>query len=67
MGADDNVVEEPKVIMGHPGLRALGIVSLSKAMGTTHFMLNQAHDVLRQEREDINEERLRLSVWLSLL
>jgi hypothetical protein len=25
------------------------------------------HDVLRQEREDINEERLCLLVWVSLL
>jgi hypothetical protein len=25
------------------------------------------HDVLRQEREDINEERLHLSMWISLL
>jgi hypothetical protein len=28
MGTDDNAVEKPEVIMGHPGLRALGIVSL---------------------------------------
>jgi hypothetical protein len=25
-------------------------------MGITHFALNQAHDVVCQEREDINEE-----------
>jgi hypothetical protein len=36
-------------------------------MGTTHFALNLVHDVLRREREDINEEWLCLSVWLSLL
>jgi viroplasmin and RNaseH domain-containing protein len=36
-------------------------------MGTTHFALNQVHHVLRWEREDINEEWLRLSVWVSLL
>jgi hypothetical protein len=66
MGADDNVVEGLEVIMGHPGLRASGTVSLSEAMGTTHFALNQAHNVLRLEREDINEERLHLSVWVSL-
>jgi hypothetical protein len=65
--ADDNAVEEPEVIMGHPGLMVPGTVSLSEAMGMTHFALNQAHDVLRQEREDINEERLHLSVWVSLL
>jgi hypothetical protein len=65
--ADGNTVEEPEVILRHPGLRAPGVVSLSEAMGTTHFALNQTHDVLRREREDINEERLRLSVWVSLL
>jgi hypothetical protein len=40
MGADDNAIEEPEVIMGHPGLRALRTVSLSEAMGMTHFALN---------------------------
>jgi hypothetical protein len=53
--------------MGHPSLRAPRTISLSEVMGTTHFPLNQAHDVLHQEREDINEERLHLSVWVSLL
>jgi hypothetical protein len=43
---DDNSVEEPEVIMGHPSLRVLGTVSLSEVMGTTHFALNQMHDVL---------------------
>jgi hypothetical protein len=42
---DDN--DELGVIMGHPGLRALGHVSLPEAMGTTHFALRQAHDVLQ--------------------
>jgi hypothetical protein len=67
MGADDNAVEEPEVIMGHPGLEALGSVSLSEAMIMAHFVLNQVHDVLRQESENINEDRLRLSVWVSLI
>jgi hypothetical protein len=40
VGTDNNTVEELKVIMGHPGLRASGTVSLSEAMGTTHFALN---------------------------
>jgi hypothetical protein len=66
-GADDNAIKEPEVIMGHPGLRTPGTVSLSEAMGTTHFVLNQAHDVLRRETEDINEERIYLSVWVSML
>jgi hypothetical protein len=66
-GADDNTIEKPKVIMGHPGLRAPRTVPLSEAMGMTHFVLIQVHDVLYREREDINEERLHLSVWVSLL
>jgi predicted HTH domain antitoxin len=65
--ADDNIIEEPEVIMMHPGLRATGVVCLSEAMGMTHYVLNQAHDVFHRERENINEERLRLSVWVSLL
>jgi hypothetical protein len=36
-------------------------------MCIAHFALNQVHDVLYQERADLDEERLRLSVWLSLL
>jgi hypothetical protein len=67
MGADDNAIKEPEVIMGHCGLRAPGTLSLSEAMGTTHFALNQAHNVLHQERVDINKEWLRLSLWFSLL
>jgi hypothetical protein len=67
IGTDDNIIKETEVIMRQLGLRALGIVSLSEAMGTTHFVLNQAHDVLCREREDIDEEWLRLSVWVSLL
>jgi hypothetical protein len=34
--------DEVKVVMGHPGLRAPGQVSLSEVMGTTHFTLRQA-------------------------
>jgi predicted HTH domain antitoxin len=67
VGADDNTVEDPKVTMGHPGLRVPGAVSLSKVMGLSHFVLNQVHDVLRREREEINEEWLCLSVLVSLL
>jgi hypothetical protein len=66
-GINDNAVEEPEVIMGHPDLRASGTVSLSEGMGMAHFVLNQAHDVLRWEREDINKEWMHLSVWVSLL
>jgi hypothetical protein len=40
VGADDDTIEEPEVILGHPILRAPGDVSLSEAMGTTHWALN---------------------------
>jgi hypothetical protein len=46
---------------GHRGL------SPSEVMGTTHFALNQAHDVLHREREDISKKRLCLLVWVFLL
>jgi hypothetical protein len=36
-------------------------------MGTTHFALHQVQDVLHREREDIEEERLHLMEWGSLL
>jgi hypothetical protein len=66
-GNDDNIIEEPEVIMGQPDLRAPGAFSLPEVMGTIHFTLNQMHDVLRQERDDINEERLHIWAWVSLL
>jgi hypothetical protein len=57
VGANDDAIEEHEVILGHPILRAPRDVSLSEAMGTTHWALNQVHNVLRWEREDINGER----------
>jgi hypothetical protein len=45
--AGDDIVEEPEVILGHPLLRAPGDVSLDKAMGTAHWTLIQAQEVLR--------------------
>jgi hypothetical protein len=65
-GDDDNTIEEPEVIMLDLDLRMLGKVSLSKAMGTTHFVLNEVHDMLHREREDLEEERLHLGEWGSL-
>jgi hypothetical protein len=67
VGTDDNTIGEAEVIMGQLGLKVSGDVSLTEAMGTTHFALNQVHDVLRREREDIDEEQLRLSLWGSQL
>jgi hypothetical protein len=40
MDDDENAIEEPEVVMGHPGLRAPGDASLSEEMGTTHFVLH---------------------------
>jgi hypothetical protein len=57
VGANDDAIEEHEVILGHPILRALRDVSFSEVMGTTHWALNQVHNVLRWEREDINGER----------
>jgi hypothetical protein len=39
-------IDELKVIMGHPDLRALGHVFLPEVMGTSHFTLCQAQDIL---------------------
>jgi hypothetical protein len=51
---DGNKLE---VVTGHPGLCAPRHISLYEAMGTTHFMLRQAQDVLQREWADIEEER----------
>jgi hypothetical protein len=66
VGVDATAAEEPEVILGHPALRAPGDVSLSEAMGTTHWSINQAHSVLHQERENIDNERRPLLLWGSL-
>jgi hypothetical protein len=47
-------VEEPKVILGHHPVRAPGDASLSNAMGTTHFALNQVHNVQHRESADLD-------------
>jgi hypothetical protein len=65
--ADDNVaVGESGGILGHP-IRAPGDVSLDKAMGTAHWALTQAQDVLHKESGGINDERWRLLLWASML
>jgi hypothetical protein len=40
-GDDDNVVEDPKVVMGHPGLGAPGHVSVTEAVDIALFALHQ--------------------------
>jgi hypothetical protein len=65
--AFEEPVEEPEVILGHLPVGAPGDVSLSDAMGMTHFMLNQVHNVLCRERADLDGEWMRLSEWFSLL
>jgi hypothetical protein len=47
---------ELEVILGHPMLRALGDVSLDEAMGTAHWVLTQAQNVLRRESGGIVDE-----------
>jgi hypothetical protein len=59
-GVDDNTVKEPEVIMGHPSLRVPGAVSPSEVIGTTHFVLNQVYDVLRQERAEVRQKRINM-------
>jgi hypothetical protein len=58
---------ELEVVMGHSGLQTLRHISLSEAMGMTHFSLRQAQDVLQWERADIEEEQQCLMEWGSLL
>jgi hypothetical protein len=65
--AGDSDSDTLEVVMGHLGIRASGLISLSKAMGATHFALRQVQDVLHQERDDLEEERHRLMEWGSLL
>jgi hypothetical protein len=36
-------------------------------MGTAHWVLTQAHDVLRRESGGINDERWCLLLWASML
>jgi hypothetical protein len=62
--SDGNKLE---VVMGHPDLWAPMHVSRSEVMSTTHFLLCQAHDVLQQDRVDIEGELQRLSEWRFLL
>jgi hypothetical protein len=67
VGTDDIIRKELEAIFGHPPLRAPGDVSLDEAMGTAHWALNQAWDVLRQESGDIQDEHRRLLLWTSIL
>jgi hypothetical protein len=67
MVVNNNAVKELEVSLGHRPVGAMGDVSLSNAMSTTHFALNQVHDVLHRERVDLDEECMCLSVWLSML
>jgi hypothetical protein len=63
----DNIVEEPEVIHWHPLLRDPRGVSLDEAMGTAHWALNQAQEVLHRERGDVDDECQRLLLWVSML
>jgi hypothetical protein len=63
--ADDDIVEEPKVVLGHPLLRAPRDIALDEAIGMARWALNQAQDMLHREHRDINDECLLL--WASML
>jgi hypothetical protein len=54
----------PRVVANN---NAIEDVSLFDMRGMAHFVLNQVHNVLHREKEDMGKERLCLSVWLSLL
>jgi hypothetical protein len=59
-------MEEPKVILGHPILRAPGDVSLDEAMGMAHWAVNQAQGMLHWERGHINNVCRQLLLWASM-
>jgi hypothetical protein len=71
VAVNNNTIEEPvrvpEVILGHRPIGALGDASLSDAMGTTHFVLNQVQNVLHQERADLDEVQMRPLEYFSLL
>jgi hypothetical protein len=64
---DDDIVEEPEVILGHPLLRAPWDVSLDEAVGMARWVLDQAQNKLRWECGDIYDERQCLLLWASML
>jgi hypothetical protein len=53
--------------LGHPLLRSSGDVSLDEAMCTVRWALNQAHDVLHRESDDIHDEHQCLLLWTTML
>jgi hypothetical protein len=65
--AGDDIAEEPEVIHGHPLLRAPRGISLDEAMGTAQWALNQAQEVLRRERGDVDDKRQHVLLWASML
>jgi phosphohistidine swiveling domain-containing protein len=54
---DDNVAEELEVIMGQPGLRTPGQVSLPEALGMAFFALHQVRDMVQRDRDGLDEDR----------
>jgi hypothetical protein len=68
MAVDGNdIMEEPEVILRHPLFRAPGDASLDEAMGIAHWVLNQAHEVLHLECDDVYAEHQCLLLWASML
>jgi hypothetical protein len=60
---DDDVIEEPEVILRHPGLGAPGQVSVPEAVDMTLSTLQQERDVLLRDRRGLNEEWQCLVGW----
>jgi hypothetical protein len=65
--AGDDIVGEPEVVHGHPLLRAPWDISLDEAMGTTHWALHQAQEVLHREHDGVNVKHRRVLLWASML
>jgi hypothetical protein len=63
----DDAPEEPEVIMGHLNLGALRQVSIPEAVDMTLFALQQARDVFLREQKNLDNERVCLLMWGSML
>jgi hypothetical protein len=66
--ADDDVaMEEPRVILEQPTLKAPRDVSLDEAMGMACWAFTQAHNVFCRESGGIIDEQRCLLLWASML
>jgi hypothetical protein len=63
----DDAPEEPEVIMGHSDLGALRQVSVPEVVDTTLFALQQVQDMFLREQKNLDDERVHLLTWGSML